>query len=186
MKDIPQEWLAVAVFVVVSVLTWILLGRVLPGVLRRRRQAGNVVRLNGNRRRPQRRRRRLPRIHPLACLIGLAVLAYGYMLQVDEGPAPTSTGARTLTGSVTHVRDGDTIEVSGVPIRFAGLDCAELGTAAGERAKQHMTRLVAGRKLQCDLTGRRSYDRMIGECEIMAGQSLSEIMIRNGYCDRWR
>lgn len=41
-----------------------------------------------------------------------------------------------------------------------------------------MVSLVAGRQLQCDLTGRRSYDRMIGECEIMAGQSLSEIMIR--------
>jgi endonuclease YncB( thermonuclease family) len=167
MMDIPQEWLAFAVFVLVSVLTGILLGRVLPMVLRRRRRgrrAGNVVQLNCHPHRRQRPRMRLPKIHPLAWLIGFAVLGYGYMLLFEDGPA--RPGARTLTGSVTHVRDGDTIEVSGVPIRFAGLDCAELGTAAGERAKQKMVRLVAGRQLQCELTGRRSYDRMIGECDL--------------------
>ena len=32
--------------------------------------------------------------------------------------------ARTkLTGTVTHVRDGDTVEVDGIPIRLAALDC---------------------------------------------------------------
>ena len=31
-----------------------------------------------------------------------------------------------LTGAVTHVRDGDTIEVNNVPIRLAALDCPDV------------------------------------------------------------
>lgn len=100
-----------------------------------------------------------------------------------EGVAGIS---KHLVGSVTHVRDGDTIEVAGTPIRFANLDCAELGTRAGERVKRQMAELVKGERLECRLTGRRSYDRMIGECALPTGQNLSSLMIKGGYCGRWR
>ena len=126
----------------------------------------------------------MPRIHPLVWLVGVAVLANGYIYLFDE--SPDRPGRRELEGRVTHVRDGDTIEVDGVAVRFAELDCAELGTAAGERAKRQMANLVAGQRLQCVLTGRRSYDRMIGECDLMDGRSLSTFMIQDGYCSRWR
>lgn len=91
----------------------------------------------------------------------------------------------SIDGSVTHVRDGDTIVVSGTPIRFAKLDCAELGTTAGERAKNRMKALVGMKRLSCRLTGRKSYDRMIGECDLHNGQNISEVMIDEGYCKRW-
>ena len=39
------------------------------------------------------------------------------------------SGETVLTGKVTHVRDGDTIEVNSVPIRLAALDCPESGLA---------------------------------------------------------
>ena len=64
-----------------------------------------------------------------------------------------------IVGPVTHVRDGDTIEVRGQAIRFGSLDCAELGTAEGRSAKSAMQRLVRGQSLACHLNGRRSYDR---------------------------
>ena len=143
----------------------------------------NVIHLGERRPKQRRRSRKLPQVHPLAWLIGFAVLAYGYMLVADE---PAGPGARTLAGAASHVRDGDTIVVSGVPVRCAKLDCAELGTAAGERARQRMAVLVQGHPIQCELTGRRSYDRMIGECDLPDGRSLSSIMIREGYCRRWR
>jgi endonuclease YncB( thermonuclease family) len=106
--------------------------------------------------------------------------------QKGRRTAQPSTTARQIEGRVTHVRDGDTIEVMGTPIRFAKLDCAELGTPAGERAKRRMAQLVAGEKVQCQLSKRRSYDRVIGECDLQNGQSLSGIMIREGICRRWR
>ena len=30
-----------------------------------------------------------------------------------------------LKGTITHVRDGDTFEINGIPVRISALDCAE-------------------------------------------------------------
>ena len=39
---------------------------------------------------------------------------------------------KVITGIVTHVRDGDTLEVAGVAIRLAALNCPEKGTKNGQ------------------------------------------------------
>jgi endonuclease YncB( thermonuclease family) len=41
---------------------------------------------------------------------------------------------QTVTGQVTRVRDGDTIEVAGHPIRLGRLDCNERGSRSGDTA----------------------------------------------------
>jgi hypothetical protein len=120
------------------------------------------------------------RVHPLAGLVGFAFAGYMLMLATE------SSQSVKLRASVTHVRDGDTIVVSGTPIRFAQLDCAELGTSAGEDAKRRMQQLVVGQRLECRLSGRRSYDRKIGECYLEDGRSLSSVLIAEGFCSRWR
>lgn len=89
-------------------------------------------------------------------------------------------------GRVTHVRDGDTIEVSGRPIRLAALDCAESGTIAGNAATRRMKALVSGEQVKCSLTGRRSYDRWIGSCRLASGQDVADVLIGEGLCGRWR
>lgn len=94
-------------------------------------------------------------------------------------------GFETVTGRVTHVRDGDTIEVKGMPIRLSTLGCAERGTSEGERAARRMRMLVAGQQLTCRLSGRRSYDRDVGRCWLDNGRSLGEAMIGEGYCGRY-
>ncbi|MBP1804380.1 hypothetical protein [Rubellimicrobium aerolatum] len=68
---------------------------------------------------------------------------------------------------MTHVRDGDTLEVAGVPVRIANLDCAELGTSDGESARLFLFDPADGQTLACDLEGRRSYDREVGTCAIL-------------------
>lgn len=100
-------------------------------------------------------------------------------------PAVSLTATETVTGRVTHVRDGDTIEVSGVPIRFGSLDCAERDTAEGQRATAKMRGLVVGEQLTCHLNGRTSYDRKIGSCQLRDGRDLAAVMIREGYCGRY-
>ncbi|MFP1631953.1 thermonuclease family protein [Zhengella sp. ZM62] len=101
------------------------------------------------------------------------------------GPVVAISSGQEIVGRVTHVRDGDTIEVSGIPIRFGSLDCAESGTSAGERATARMRTLVAGQILTCYLNGRTSYDRKIGSCRLQDGRDLGAIMIRGGYCGRF-
>lgn len=102
----------------------------------------------------------------------------------DEQPA-AEPGAR-LIDVVTRIRDGDTIVVGLIPIRIANLDCAETGTAAGERATQRITELVRGQQLVCSLEGRRSWDREVGLCALPSGQDIGEVLITEGYCERWR
>lgn len=90
-----------------------------------------------------------------------------------------------LVSTVTHVRYGDAIEVNRTPVRFNSLDCAELGTLAGARAKTRILELAAGKTVTCRLTGERSYDRRIGSCELSDGRDLGAVMRREGFCSRW-
>ena len=46
------------------------------------------------------------------------------------------TEGQVLTGTITHVRDGDTIEVDGIAIRLAALDCPENGSEEGNYEQQ--------------------------------------------------
>ena len=100
--------------------------------------------------------------------------------------ADAPTRSRSVTGPVTHVRDGDTIEVSGVPVRIANLDCAETGTRTGEIATARVRRLVARARMDCALSGRKSYDRHVGTCALPDGRDLGEVLIAEGTCARWR
>ncbi len=87
-----------------------------------------------------------------------------------------------LTGRVTHVRDGDTIEVSNRPIRLNGLTCDERGTALGDQATAAMRRLVSGKTLTCKLNGDRTYDREVGRCSLEDGRDIGAILIARGLC----
>jgi hypothetical protein len=52
----------------------------------------------------------------------------------------------TLTRAAKHVRDGDTIEVAGKPIRLQGLNCNERGTALGDAATTTMSQIGGKRR----------------------------------------
>jgi endonuclease YncB( thermonuclease family) len=49
----------------------------------------------------------------------------------QEAPSLASN-KKVLSGAITHVRDGDTIEVNDIPISLAALDCHEKGTKKGD------------------------------------------------------
>lgn len=86
-----------------------------------------------------------------------------------------------------HIRDGDTIEVAGIAIRFGPRDCAERDTREGQAATARMRELVSGQSLtlSCALNRRSSHDRKIGSCRLLDGQDLAAIMIREGYSGRF-
>ncbi len=91
--------------------------------------------------------------------------------------APCPRG--TLTGQVTHVRDGDTIVVGGMPIRLNGLAAPESDEPGGAAATQAMIKLVQGRTLRCELDGEQTYDRCVGIC-YLDGVDISATMVRKG------
>jgi micrococcal nuclease len=85
----------------------------------------------------------------------------------------------TFTGQVTHVRDGDTIEVEGLPIRLNGLAAPEGDEPGGDAATRAMVELVDGRTLRCELNGERTHDRCVGIC-YLDGKDISAEMVRQG------
>jgi endonuclease YncB( thermonuclease family) len=91
--------------------------------------------------------------------------------------------SKILSGIVTHVRDGDTIEVNGVPIRLAALDCPEMDTQPGRYAAKK-AKEFAGLEAFCELTGAKTYDRLVGYCKIN-GLDFGEMMMRDTDCKVW-
>jgi endonuclease YncB( thermonuclease family) len=45
--------------------------------------------------------------------------------------------------------------------------------------------LTRKRKVICDLEGRRNYGREVGDCALLDGTDLGEVMIAEGWCGRW-
>ena len=88
-----------------------------------------------------------------------------------------------LEGQVTHVRDGDTIEVNGIAIRLSALDCPERDTSEGESANEVAQNFLWA-EATCELTGAKTYDRLVGYC-IVGGQDFGLFMMRNSACKVW-
>lgn len=111
----------------------------------------------------------------------------------DAAPAPLprvtyatggrqSTDDRHFSGIVERVVDGDTIDVSGAParVRLFGIDAPELGTSEGERSKQALNRLAAGRRVRCAIVSYDIYGRVVATCGFSDGADLSRLMTARG------
>ncbi|WP_246040564.1 thermonuclease family protein [Roseovarius arcticus] len=100
----------------------------------------------------------------------------------------TMVSANEVKGKVTHVRDADTIEVRGVPIRFDGVDAPDKGQAGFNEGKDWMKRNYANRMVRCVLTGAKTYDRYVGTCFGSKGENISAAVISAGWardCPRY-
>ncbi len=87
----------------------------------------------------------------------------------------------TLEGTVSHVRDGDTIELGPIAVRLQGIAAPERDEPGGDIAADAMRDLVLGKDLRCDLTGDRSHDRVIGVCFLADGRDIGEVMVFQGH-----
>jgi micrococcal nuclease len=90
-----------------------------------------------------------------------AILTMGLIASLAS---PVAADPTILTGTVTHVRDGDTIEVGKIPIRLNGVSAPELNEPLGQQSKQFMRDLIDGKRVRCELNGKKTYDRFVGVC----------------------
>jgi len=93
--------------------------------------------------------------------------------------SPVHADPTTLTGTVTHVRDGDTIEVGKIPIRLNGVSAPELDESLGQQSKQFMRDLVDGKSVLCELNGKKTYGRFVGVC-YLGGKDIGVSIIEAG------
>ena len=89
-----------------------------------------------------------------------------------------------IIGEITHVRDGDTLEIENIPVRLAALDCPENNTPEGRYATK-IAKQFEGSQALCELTGAKSYDRFVGYCSIN-GEDYGEILISQSACRVWK
>ena len=122
----------------------------------------------------------LPKRRRLALVV--AGLAAGLGLGISD-----AREARQIAGTVTHVRDGDTIEVNGMAVRLNGLHAPELHERGGSAARTWMVEHTRGQQVVCVLNGDRTHDRWVGTCRNKDGD-LAAQLIAAGLgrdCPRW-
>ena len=99
------------------------------------------------------------------------------------GLSQDTNNPSVLKGTVTHVRDGDTIEVEGIAVRLSALDCPENGTQKGNQATK-LAKQFVGIEAKCELTGAKTYDRLVGYCSV-GGSDFGLYMMNNSSCKVW-
>jgi endonuclease YncB( thermonuclease family) len=91
-------------------------------------------------------------------------------------------GVCAVLAGTPSVHDGDTLTINGQAVRLFGIDAEELDEPNGPRARSALRALVRGTPhVRCQLTGEKSYNRMVGICHTAEGVNLNEAMVRGGY-----
>jgi micrococcal nuclease len=105
----------------------------------------------------------------------------------------TKTEGVELVGNVTHVVDGDTLDINGIRIRLSLVDTPERGQPGFKEAKNFVTSLCLGKKGELDVdNGQRRGDRFGREIGVVYcdGINVNEKVMNNHlatilteYCD---
>jgi len=92
--------------------------------------------------------------------------------------------ARTLSGKVVSVKDGDTIHIlmnrTTYKIRLDGIDCPEKNQAFGTQAKAFTSNMVFGKVVRVETQGQDRYGRWLGKVYTSDGRSLNLALLRAG------
>ena len=110
---------------------------------------------------------------------------YGFWSEASEASDPKidTRAVSVLKGTITHVRDGDTFEINGIPVRISALDCAENSTPEGKKITRFAKKFL-GKQAVCELTGAKTYDRVVGYCSI-EGKDFARTMMNEPSCKLW-
>ena len=125
----------------------------------------------------------------IVILIAIGLLAFSFQGRFGRnllrGPdlAIDHRAVSVLRGAITHVRDGDTFEVNGTPVRISALDCPENSTAEGKKITR-FAKQFEGKETICELTGAKTYDRVVGYCSIN-GIDFGKMMMDETSCKLW-
>ena len=110
---------------------------------------------------------------------------YGFWSEASEASDSKidTRAVSVLKGTITHVRDGDTFEINGIPVRISALDCAENSTPEGKKITRFAKKFL-GKQAVCELTGAKTYNRVVGYCSI-EGKDFARTMMNETSCKLW-
>lgn len=103
---------------------------------------------------------------------------------------PQQNLGKELTGKVSKVIDGDTIElltkenpynhITKLKIRLYGIDAPELKQAYGKEAKKYLSALILKQEVSLIIENKDKYDRFVSTL-FLKGQDINKEMVKNGY-----
>lgn len=97
---------------------------------------------------------------------------------------------QSLSGKIVKVSDGDTVilldkENNQHKIRLHGIDAPEKGQDYGNRSKQYLSSLIAGKQVNVDVKGKDMYKRLLGVV-YLGEKNINAEMIQAGYAWRYK
>ena len=106
----------------------------------------------------------------------------------NNAETPLNLTGRDLVG-IPSIHDGDTVTVSGVKVRLAGIDAPEKDQfcldsksqpwACGEAALAELAKKAGDRPWTCHVSGKDRYDRLLGSCRV-DGEDIQRWLVRAG------
>lgn len=110
--------------------------------------------------------------------------ALAWLLLVGAPSASAQAPGQTFTGLVTHVRDGDTIELrtstgTALTVRLHGVDAPESAQSYGATATRAARSYVYEKRVRVEVRDTDRYGRTVGVVEIANG-SLGALLVRDG------
>ncbi|UXN07654.1 thermonuclease family protein [Bartonella sp. HY761] len=107
----------------------------------------------------------------------------------EQDTSITETANANVISGFAHISDGDSIRINGERIRLLGIDAPELAQyctkgqekyACGELSKQHLIKMINGRKVSCKWIERDKYKRILGQC-MVENIDISRQMVEDGW-----
>ena len=127
------------------------------------------------------------RYFSILVVVSFSIFSFKYGFWGEASEASDSKidtrAVSVLKGTITHVRDGDTFEINGIPVRISALDCAENSTPEGKKITRFAKKFL-GKQAVCELTGAKTYDRVVGYCSI-EGKDFARTMMNETSCKLW-
>ena len=127
------------------------------------------------------------RYFSILVVVSFSIFSFKYGFWSEGSEASDSKidtrAVSVLKGTITHVRDGDTFEINGIPVRISALDCAENSTPEGKKITRFAKKFL-GKQAVCELTGAKTYDRVVGYCSI-EGKDFARTMMNETSCKLW-
>lgn len=121
----------------------------------------------------------------LGAAAGALVLFAAGMALADPCEAPLPKSGERFSGPVRYVGDGDSLCLGTtsdprgwIEIRLADFYAPELHADGGLAAKDLLSRVAMGRRLEC-VAEHRSYDRIVAAC-VLNGRPLGQLLRQAG------
>lgn len=120
--------------------------------------------------------------HPVSFILIVLILIFVLLLSSKAAEASNMPPIK----QILEVVDGNTLKVSTIDddtflVKLKGVDAPELGQNFGNEALAYLQKMVAGKNILVEYSGKDRWGNRLVYVTAKNGKSINDIMIKNGY-----